>query len=382
MTQQVSGHWAPSFAALAAAFGAAVASGAERGALAVRLRGRTVLDIRGGAADPDTGAPWQADTLCCCFSVTKGVFALLMQIAIDRGLLTPRTPLAEVWPEFAAEGKEAITVADLLTHRAGLPAVAQPVAPGLLYDEAGMAVALAASRCVVPPRAAPVYHNMTFGHLTGEVLRRVTGQAPRDLLRDWLATPLAADVAIGLDAGDRARCARLTQDDPRALFAALKEAPDTLFARSMRFFDPEETFNSDRWRGAVIGSGSGHATALGIARVHEQFTPASVTLSPERRAAIGTERARSDGPDPILGIPLRYGEGVEMSLPPALDFGPLSGTMGYWGAGGAFGLADPVTGLSAGYVTGHMESGMGFSARARRWVAAIHAAAREAGDDG
>lgn len=330
-----------------------------------------MVDMHGGAADPETGAPWRADTLACGFSVSKGVFALLVQRLVATGRLSLDAPVARLWPAFAVQDKQAITVRDALTHRAGLPAVDGPVTPGLLYRPRDMAATLAASAPVVPPRAAPAYHNMTYGTLLAEIVRRATGADPADLIARELAGPLGADFAIGLGQADRARAARLTQDDPGGLFRALAAEPESLFARSMAFFDPEEDFNSARWRAAVIGSGSGHATALGIARLYEALIAGSL-LPPERRAAIGREVARSER-DPVLGLPLRLGEGPELSTPPGLDFGPSPRAMGYWGAGGAQGLADPEAGLALGYVTGHMAAGLGSSPRLRGYLVEVFA---------
>ncbi|MCC5973688.1 MAG: beta-lactamase family protein [Rubellimicrobium sp.] len=371
----VRGAWDPAFAPLAEAFADEVRAGAERGALCVMRDGETLVDIHGGEAAP--GRPWQADTLACCFSVTKGVLSLLAHHLIDAGTIALDTRIAALWPDFAAQGKDRLTLHDILTHRAGLPAVAGPVTPGDLYDWDRMTAQLAASAPVVPLGGPPVYHNMTYGHLLGEVLCRATGIRPLSrLLREAVTGPLAADFHLGLAPEENARCATLTQDDPGALFRALKENPDSLFARSMAFFAPHEDFNTPRWRGAEIGSGSGHATARAIATLYGQFVWQCAILSPARQEALRREQARNPA-DPILGIPIRYGQGVELSTPPALDFGPDPATLGHWGAGGAQGLADPATGLSFGYVTGHMDPAMGSSARCRRYIAALHACMRD-----
>lgn len=368
----VFGNCDPAFAPVAEVFRSSVEDGAERGALCLRVGGRTVLDLWGGHTDPQAAMAWRHDTIACCFSVTKGVFTLLAQILIDRGALDPERPVAALWPEFDRAGKGDITFRDVMTHRAGLPAVDQSVAPGLLYDQQGMESALAVSSPVVPPQSTPVYHNMTFGYLMGAVIARAAGAPVEDLLRHEVTGALGADFRIGLSASDQSRAATLSQDDPEALFAALKDDPGSLFARSMAFFAPGEDFNSVRWRTAVIGSGNGHATAAAIARVYEQFIASDSVLSASRRAAIGREICRSDQPDPILGMPIRYGEGVELSTPPALDFGPNPSALGYWGAGGAQGFADPEAALSFGYVTGRMDPGLGSSPRARALVAATY----------
>ncbi|WP_421928615.1 serine hydrolase domain-containing protein [Neoaquamicrobium sediminum] len=372
-TAAIEGRWDPAFDRLAECFADLVAQDGERGAVAVRGPGGMLVDIRGGAIHPGRPGQWARDTLVCCFSVTKGVCSLVAHVLIDRGLLDPDWPVARLWPEFAHAGKEAITVLDVLTHRAGLPAVDGPVARGDLYDAGLMARHLSASAPVVPPRAAPVYHNMTYGHLVGEILCRATGHGSlRDVLRATLTGPLDADFRIGLTPDEQRRCASLEQDDPHSLFALLERQPDTLFARSMAFFAPDKDFNTVRWRAAQIGSGSGHATAAAIATLFGQFVFEGGLLSASRRAALRRQRTASEGDDPVMGIPIRYGEGVELSGPPALDFGPNPDTPGHWGAGGATGFADPQAQIAFGYVTGRMASGFGSSERARRLVAALH----------
>ena len=236
-----------------------------------------------------------------------------------------------------------------------------------------MTAALEASEPVVPPCSVPVYHNMTYGHLVGELVRRASGEPPASFIAGQIAEPLGAAFRIGLAQDEVARPAVLSQDDPEALFRSLEREPETLFSRSMIFFAPGEDFNSPRWRGAVIGSGSGHASARSIARIYEAFIRPGL-LSSVRRDAIGSLVAESDGPDPILGIPVRYGEGVELSTPPGLDFGPSPRAVGYWGAGGAQGFADPEAGLAFGYVTGRMDPALGSSPRARALVAELYSA--------
>lgn len=365
------GSFDSSFQRLADRFAASLDCG-ERGAVAVRIDGRTVIDLRGGRIDPQAASLWQPNTLACVFSVTKGVISLLAHRLIDQGVLSPASTVASLWPAFGAEGKAEITVQDVLTHRAGLPAVSSPVARGDLYDWSTMVTALAASAPVCPPRATPVYHNLTYGHLLGEILCRATGVRPLSLLlANEVTGPLDADFQLGLALADTARTARISGAAPAALFDELNSNPTGLFARSMAFLAEGEDFNSSRWRRAEIGSGSGHATALGVARLYEAFI-APGFLSAERRAALVEQQAVSDGLDPILGILLRYGAGVELCLPPGIDFGPSSRALGHWGAGGATGFADPEARLAFGYVTGEMAAGMGSSDRARALVAALY----------
>lgn len=356
------GWWEPRFAPVAEAFGAALAAG-ERGALCLMHEGRVVLEIHGGEAGP--GQPWAPDTLACCFSVTKGVLGLLAQVMIARGMLDIDAPVGSLWPEFR---RPALRIGEIVTHRAGLPAVSGPAAAGDLYDWGRMVALLAASEPVCPGDP-PVYHNMTWGHLVGEVLCRAAGVRPLSrLLAEMVTAPLGSDFHLGLGPAEMARAASLTQEDPSGLFRALVEDPGGIFARSMAFFDPAEDFNTAGWRAAEIGSGSGHATARAIATIFGQFVWRDALIPAERQRAARRETGANPA-DPVLGIPIRYGEGVELSTPPALDFGPNPEAVGHWGAGGAQGSADPATGLSFGYVTGHMAARMGTSGRCRSYVA-------------
>ena len=109
--------YSPKFVPLAEHFASTIASGEERGALCVMRHGEVLLDVWGGEKRP--GQAWQSDTLACCFSVSKGVLSLLAHIMVSRSEIRLDTPIADVWPEFAAEDKGAITLIDVLTHRAG-----------------------------------------------------------------------------------------------------------------------------------------------------------------------------------------------------------------------------------------------------------------------
>lgn len=373
LSPRLAGKFDPAFARIADTLAAMLASGEETGAaLTVLASGRPVVEIHGGVADAANGRDWRHDTLACCFSVSKGVLSILTHRLVDQGRVDLDAPVCRLWPEFAANGKADITVADVLTHRAGLPAVSAPLAAGDLYDWFTMTDALARSAPVVPLDGRPAYHNMTYGYLLGEILRRATGRALADLVAEEVAAPLGADFGFALSDPDIRRAARMRQDDPGSLFRTLEAEPDSLFSRSMAGFASGEDFNSERWRRATIGSGSGHATATGLARIFGVFGRRAVFLSPERKRAAGTERTRSLGDDPVLGVPIRLAEGLELSLPPSFDFGPSADAVGHWGAGGAFAFADPEADLAVGFVTARMAPGMGSSDRSRRLVAALY----------
>ena len=372
VTRLTQGHCDARFRTLADRFESLLASGAEPGgAIAVIADGRLVVDLWGGTKDRETGAAWREDTLACCFSVTKGVLSLLALRLADQGRLDLDAKVADLWPGFEAGGKAAITVGDIMRHRSGLPAVSPDFQEGDVYDWATMTRALAVSSPTVPLDGPPIYQNMTYGYLMGEVLRRAGDASLPALIATELTGPLGADFHIALNDAAIGRCATLSQDDPGGLFRVIAETPDSLFARSMAGFSRDETFNTTRWRRASIGSGSGHATARGIAWLYHQLIAKDGLIGPSLQALARQETGRSEGDDPILGVPIRYGTGFELSLPPSLDFGPNPTTAGYWGAGGALGFADREANLAFGYVTSHMAPELGCSARGRALVAAL-----------
>ena len=148
-----------------------------------------------------TGAGFTGDTATLLYSGTKGVAATVMLMLVERGVLDLGEPVCRYWPEFAAAGKEAITVTDLLAHSAGLPAVERPLERADLHQPRHIAAALAAQAPMLPP-GSPTYHAVTWGWLAGELALRVSGRSLGSIVREELADPLAPGLGIGLRAGD------------------------------------------------------------------------------------------------------------------------------------------------------------------------------------
>src|SRR5882672_1665847 len=208
-----SGHCDTAFAAVRDAFAQNFADGRELGAsLSISIEGHNVVDLWGGYADAAKTRPWDRDTIVCVFSCTKGVVAIATMWAVTRGLLDLDAPVAQYWPEFAAEGKDAIPVRWLLTHEAGLPAIAKRMPHGALSDWDAMTSALAAQAPWWEPGTAHGYHGVTYGHLIGEVLRRATGRDCGALIRDELAAPLDVELHMPLPAACDPRTADLVVD--------------------------------------------------------------------------------------------------------------------------------------------------------------------------
>ncbi|MFF0494084.1 serine hydrolase domain-containing protein [Nocardia sp. NPDC004068] len=340
-------------------------------AVTVYRDGRPVVDLWGGVADRDTGKPWARDTMTLVYSATKGVTATIAHLLAQRGLLDLDAPVARYWPEFAAAGKDAIPVRWLLSHRAGLPTLDEPVplAQALAWDP--MVRALERQRPEWEPGTAHGYHGRTFGWLVGEVIRRVAGRGVGTILAEDIAGPLDVDFHIGLPDSERSRVARLVfapkpdlsavslDDIPepmRDMVAAMLD-PDSLTNRAFAVTDPADPdFNSPEVRAAEIPSSNGIGTARGLARLYAALIgPVDGTrlLTPETLADAVREQA--SGIDLVLRLPDRYASGFML---PTETF-PLSGpnSFGHAGRGGSLALADPTRGLSFAYVTNHIVEG-------------------------
>src|SRR5258705_10133609 len=179
-------------------------------AVCVYHRGEKVVDIWGGTRDA-AGNPWEADTLSLSFSTTKGVASTLLHVFADRGHLDYDARIADYWPEFAQQGKDAITVRHLLCHEAGLYAIADLIEDASeMLDWEQMVRRLAAAKPRHAPGAAHGYHAFTYGWLVGELARRVAGKPVSELFATELAGPLGLDgLYCGVPADQQHRCAQL-----------------------------------------------------------------------------------------------------------------------------------------------------------------------------
>jgi CubicO group peptidase (beta-lactamase class C family) len=171
----------------------------------VTHHGEPVVDLWAGDAAPD-GSPWASDTIVNVYSTTKTVAALSLMMCVDRGLVDVQAPVATCWPEFAAKGKESITVAQVMSHQSGLAGFEPAIDAETLYDWDRCAEILAAMEPWWEPGTASGHHLITHGNLIGEILRRVDGRTIGTFFPDEVAEPLGADFHIGFGPDHDARC--------------------------------------------------------------------------------------------------------------------------------------------------------------------------------
>ena len=357
MDPPISGRCDQRFASVREAF---IGNFTDRGevgaAVCVRVGGEAVVDLVGGWTDEARRGLWQPDTLVNFYSVGKAIVALLALQLVDAGLIGLDDPVASVWPEFAAGAKEGATVRHALSHRAGVPAIRERLTNDDLWDWQRMTHALAATEPWFEPGSRHIYHTNTYGHLVGEIVRRVSGEMPGARLRA-LTAPLQADIRWGLSAGEQRRCAQVIWAPPNPLgnvdLDALSGEPLML---ALGYFNPpgyssNRVVNSAEWRSAQVPSTNGHGTATGLARLYSAVIEPGRLLSSDLLAE--ATRVQSEGPCPVLGEDVSFGLGfVPTSERRPLGTNPRS--FGHFGTGGSLGFGDPDAGIGFGYVMNHV----------------------------
>ena len=353
----VSGRCDPPFEAVRQAFEDNFAERGEVGAAVCVIRGgETVVDLVGGWADGERTRPWAPDTIAGFYSAGKGLLALLLLRLVDAGLVGLDDPIASVWPEFAAAGKEGATIRHALSHRAGLPAIRERLTDEDLFDWSRMTAALAAAEPWWPPGERAVYHTNTYGHLVGELVRRVGGSMPGDALRE-LAEPLDADVWFGVPAAEQQRCADVVWAPTHVLpaFDFDTLSGDQLL-NALSYANPPGysslgLMNTTRWRSIPLGSTAGHGSASGLARVYAALAVPDRLLSADLLREATTVQV--SGPCPILGDDFTCGLGFTPTTA-RRPLGPNPRSFGHFGTGGALGFTDPDEVIGFGYVMNHV----------------------------
>ncbi len=327
----------------------------ETGAALTAYRGgELVVDLWGGWADAARTRPWTRETLINVWSSTKGVTATALAVLVDLGLIDYDDPVAKVWPEFAQAGKAAVTVAQLLSHQAGLPGFAKATTIADQLDFAGCVGKLERQTPVWEPGKATSYHAMTYGWLAGEVIRRVSGKSPGAFIAEAVAGPLGADIFVGLPASEELRVAEILAPKSQA------EVPSLSPAAMMALTNPAQspTAPNDRaWREAEIPAANGLANAAGLARLYAALVGGGALDGARILSADGVRRmtapATTDGRvDLLLGFTDTWAMGMALNRPGI--YGTNRDAFGHSGWGGSFGCADPDAGVAIGYVCNQM----------------------------
>jgi CubicO group peptidase (beta-lactamase class C family) len=371
---EVHGLCPPRFAAVREVFARHFDEGRELGArFALALDGEIVVDLMGGWADRAMSRPFADDTLTPVFSTTKAMASLMIARLIGQGRLAYDTPVVDVWPIFAAAGKAALTVEQVLSHQAGLCGIEAPFAPADWFDWGGVCARLAAMTPLWPPGTASGYHPVTFGYLAGEIFRRVDGRTLGTALHEDLAGPLGLDLWIGLPDSEHGRCAQVRRPP------AMPQLGEITEPRRLAFFSKWSTpggVDEATYRRFEIPSANGHATAPALARLMAILARDGrldgARWLPEGLAAEAS-RERIAGQDLVLPYAMSWGAGFIRNQGLSI-YGPGQATLGHSGWGGSCAFADPERGVSGAYVMNRQSAELIADSRARALIEAAYAA--------
>lgn len=387
-TTNIHGFCDDRFASVREAFEANFRDHGELGAsVAICVDGKPVVDLWGGIADTQSLRPWTKDTMAVVFSVTKGMAATCVHMLADRGQLDFDEPVAAYWPEFAANGKERITVAMALSHQAGVPVWQEDLPHAAFLDFDLVVERLAVEKPVWEPGTAHGYHALSIGVIEGELVRRITGRTIGAFLRDEVARPLGADIWIGLPESEEERVSTLylNERDPHSPLAQkLTSDPDWFGAKLVTNSGDDLQYVNTRARHAAeVPAAGGIATARGLARL---YAPLSLDGSvdgvrlvrPQSLHAMGAIRSASDC-DLILRVPTTFTLGFSKSWGARrLGSGQHvilgANAFGTPGMGGSIGFADGDARMSFGYVMNRHGSGVGLNERGQGLIDAAYRA--------
>jgi CubicO group peptidase (beta-lactamase class C family) len=339
-----------------------LATGEDLGAsAAVFIDGEPVVDIWGGHVDRERTRPWERDTIVNNFSTTKTMTAIVALMLADRGELDLDAPVTKYWPEFAANGKSAITTRMFLGHTSGMCGWTETMTFEDILDWDKATSTLARQAPWLKPGAVGAYAPLTYGPLIGEVVRRITGKTLKAFFAEDVAGPLAADYHIGAPAEADARVSPMLQGSP-----LIQPTGDLLCDRA--YHNPLCTPQSSStipWRRGDLGGSNGHGNARSVALVNSLLVCGGEVGGVRLLSRAGCERVfdvQADGRDRLIGFNIKWGLGFALQNATIVElYGPRSAgrRISTWGgSGGSTVFNDFDARMTVAYVMNrHLEHG-------------------------
>jgi CubicO group peptidase (beta-lactamase class C family) len=332
-----------------------IAEGDIGASFSVFRDGRKVVDLWGGYADAARSRPWESDTIVNVWSTTKGMMALCVARLAGQGSIGLGRPVADYWPEFAENGKEAVTVAQLFSHQAGLCGPDDVLTEAQFLDTDYTAALLARQKPHWPVGTRSGYHALSIGPLADGLFKRVVGKTVGEYFRDEIADPLHVDFHMGLPESEDRRVAEMVHSG-QPISGGVENYNG--YQRLAQVHMPQSyvTGNSRAWRAQGMPSAAGHGNGRSIATIYS-------ALATDRRiegVEIVTEEAlhevtqlQIENEDLVLRFPMTWGIGFGLNAGMKV-YGPNGESFGHHGWGGSFGFADPVARLGVGYAMNFM----------------------------
>lgn len=357
---EIKGTVDPTFERVSEVLSANLDSGADVGAsVTISVEGENVVDIWGGWADEAKTTAWESDTITNVWSSTKTMMSLAALVLVEQGELDVDAPVAQYWPEFAANGKDGVLVRHLMGHTSGVSGWEQPVALEDLYDWDKSTSMLAAQAPWWEPGTASGYHALNQGHLVGEVIRRITGKTLGQYFTAEVAEPLGVDFHIGLDPADDHRVANVVPPPPLPYDLESMD-PDAVAVKTLTGPPPEaEAAWTSEWRRAEIGAANGHGNARAVAKALSVIANGGAVDGVQLLSPATIDRifeVQADGIDLVTGVPLIFGLGFGLGSE-VLPMLPAEGTCFWGGWGGSLAIVDVNRRTVFSYMMNRMDEG-------------------------
>jgi CubicO group peptidase (beta-lactamase class C family) len=319
--------------------------------------------------------PWMEHTVVNMFSATKGVAAACIAVLNSRGLIDYDAKVTTYWPEFGQNGKENVTVAQMLAHQAGLSGLREPTTIADVCNVPELVRRLERAAPLWPPGSTSGYHAITWGHLAGELVRRVSGKSIGTFLRDELAGPMNADLFIGLRADNGKNPIAEMIRAPGEQTQTFAEISEILKLTLGNPVIEAEVANDPAWQQSEIPAANGQGNGEGLARLYAAFANGGSFEARNyvsRDAIANATRDQFHGVDINMGKKLGWAAGGFFTHNEWGWFGPNEDAFGHSGWGGSFGFADPKAHLGVGYVPNQMDTNLQGDPRGMRLVGALY----------
>lgn len=371
------GYVADGFEPVAHAFQASILSGEALGAACTIIRhGETLVDLYGGWKESAHEHPWEAGDITLVYSLTKGLTGMAAAVAVSRGLFAYDEPVADIWPEFAAHGKDAVTVGEALSEQAGLAAVDYKLSLENIGDEAAICAAIARQKPNWTPGDYAGNHAYTLGWIASELIHRRDPKGRRlpQFFAEEIAGPLGQDVFLGLpDSFDRGRIARIEGFGMQDLFIHHTTMPwpltfkmclpETLAFRTLNnplVLAGPGALDCEAFWSIGQGAAGGMASARGLAALYYAFAEGGEKLgvTPEVMASLakGHPVPRKGLKDQVLTADMYYSYGFEKPFS-EWEYARTHSAFGSFAVGGSLAFCDPEEGIAYAWITNKLGTG-------------------------
>jgi CubicO group peptidase (beta-lactamase class C family) len=351
-------------------------------AVSIWQNGKAIVDLHGGFRDARRESPWTSDTLVLIWSASKGLGSACLLHALQENRIDIEQRVAHFWPEFGQTGKRHITLAQLLSHQAGLCALDQPVDT---LDYPNVIAALEKQKPLWPPGSAHGYHARTFGYLLDELVRRIAGTPLNKYWRNFFGKPLGLDLWIGLPEKENSRVATMyaakagKTPEPESFYRDLTKS-GTLARKT--FTSPHglntiSAMNRPEIRAQAIVSFGAIGGANSLAKFYAMLANGGEL---DRNTYFSDKTidwmktALADGIDRVFQIPTAFSAGFmkDATSTTRRIFGRSASSFGHPGAGGSHAFGDPENKISFAYVMNQMEQSILPNEKSLRIVDAIY----------